>query len=207
MLNGDLTIKIERYQDRDDFMLNTIYTLVRKLRKKKPIIFYEGCNKPRDQKINIQLIMGDSFETVPLASLFEKFSEDFLGAIQFDFQINKRVTGNRILKSFLMHSNKFTEIKINSYINFLDAESLETVDMCRFEKLSLSLYDNTNKLNGIISKFKNLKELEIKINKSPDILDLAHMQKLRFFKLFIEKNTSHVIQFSQGNISNEVQNL
>jgi len=92
-----------------------------------------------------------------------------------------------------MHSNKFQDIKINSYINFLDSDSLDAPNMDRFEKFSLSLYDNTNKLNGILSKFKNLKELSVKINKSPDILDLAHMQNLEKFNLCISKNTSHVI--------------
>ena len=132
-------------------MLSTIYTLVKKLRAKKPIIHFD--QKQHQQKINFQLIMGDQFETVSLANLFEKFDEDLLGVIQFDFQINKRVTGNRILKSFLMHSTKFQNIKINSYINFLDQESLEAPNMARFEKFSLSLYDNTGKLNGILSKF------------------------------------------------------
>ena len=86
-------------------------------------------------------------------------------------------------------------MRINSYINFLDADSLD-VNISRFEKFSLSLYDNTNKLNGIIGKFKNLQELEIKVNKSPEMLDLAHLGDLRVLKLCIEKNTSHVIQIS-----------
>ena len=69
--------------------------------------------------------MSDQFETVSMAKHFEKFDDKLLGFIQFDFQISKRVTGNRILKTFLTNSNKFTHIKINSYINFLDAESLD----------------------------------------------------------------------------------
>lgn len=63
----------------------------------------------------------------------------------------------------------------------------------RFEKLSLSFYDNTQKLNNILSKFEMLKEIEVRVNRSPDILNLSHMQCLEKVNLKIEKNTSHVI--------------
>ena len=97
------------------------------------------------------------------------------------------------MKTFLASSSKFTHIKINSYINFLDAETLDTTNTERFEKLSLSFYDNSQKLNNILSKFEMLKELEVRANRSPDILNLSHMQNLEKVNLKIEKNTSHVI--------------
>ena len=40
LLNGDLTIKIELFAERDYFILNTIFALVAKLRKKKELNFY-----------------------------------------------------------------------------------------------------------------------------------------------------------------------
>ena len=42
--------------------------------------------------------MRDKFETLELAKAFQKFQDDVLGFIQFDFQINKRTAGNRIIK-------------------------------------------------------------------------------------------------------------
>lgn len=133
-----------------------------------------------------------------MAKHFEKFDDELLGYIQFDFQFSKRVTGNRILKTFLTNSTKFKHIKINSYINFLDAESLDIQKMERFEKLSLSFYDNTQKLNAVLSKFNMLKLLELRVNRPPDILNLSHMQNLQSVNLRIEKNTSHVIINSPG---------
>ena len=69
--------------------------------------------------------MNDKFDTVNMAKHFEKLDDQFLGFIQFDFQFSKRTAGNRILKTFLEKSSKFNHIKINSYINFLDAETLD----------------------------------------------------------------------------------
>ena len=40
LLNGDLVIKIDIFEGRDDFILNTIYSLVTKLRSKRPINLY-----------------------------------------------------------------------------------------------------------------------------------------------------------------------
>jgi len=42
-----------------------------------------------------------------MAKAFEKFEDEYLGYVSFDFQANKRVTGNRILKTFLKNSLKF----------------------------------------------------------------------------------------------------
>ena len=202
LLNGDLTIKIELFAERDYFLINTIFNLIAKLRKKKDLNFQQRyIEKNKDQydyqtnksKVNFQIIMSDKFDTVNMAKHFEKLDDQYLGFIQFDFQIGKRATGNRILKTFLASSSKFTHIKINSYINFLDAETLDTTNTERFEKLSLSFYDNSQKLNNILSKFEMLKELEVRANRSPDILNLSHMQNLEKVNLKIEKNTSHVI--------------
>jgi len=39
LLNGDLTIKIELFAERDYFLINTIFNLMAKLRKKKDLNF------------------------------------------------------------------------------------------------------------------------------------------------------------------------
>lgn len=95
--------------------------------------------------------------------------------MQFDFQINKRAAGNKIIKTFFQNSTKFTRMKVHSYVNFLEAESLETDKVERIEKLSLSFFESSNKLNGIIGKFSNLKSLCVTLNKVPEILDLSHL--------------------------------
>lgn len=74
-----------------------------------------------------------------------------------------------------MNSNKFTQMKVNSYVNFLDADSLDTDKVKRIEKLSLSFFESSNKINGIIGRFTNLKTLFITVNKPPEILDLSHL--------------------------------
>lgn len=94
-LNGHLNIKLELYNDRDNFIINTIYTLVQELRQQKPIFFN---NQTQDQKINFQILLGDHFEPENLSKLFEKFDDNYLGFIEFDFQINKRTVGNQVLK-------------------------------------------------------------------------------------------------------------
>lgn len=66
-------------------------------------------------------------------------------------------------------------MKVHSYVNFLEAESLETDKVERIEKLSLSFFESSNKLNGIIGKFSNLKSLCVTLNKVPEILDLSHL--------------------------------
>ena len=151
LLNGNLTIKIELFAERDYFLLNTIFNLLAKLRKKKDLNlqqryiekFKESFDSVNEKpKVNFQIIMSDKFDTVNMAKHFEKLDDQFLGFIQFDFQIGKRTTGNRILKTFLSNCSKFKHIKINSYINFLDAETLDAQNTGRFEKLSLSFHDS-----------------------------------------------------------------
>lgn len=56
----------------------------------------------------------------------------------------------------MMNSSKFTQMKVNSYVNFLDADSLETEKLKRIEKLVLSFFESSNKINGIIGRFTNL---------------------------------------------------
>ena len=94
LLNGDLTIKIELFAERDYFLLNTIFNLISKLRKKKDLNFQPRyLEKYRDSfdsllkkpKVNFQIIMSDKFDTVNMAKHFEKFDDEFLGFIQFDF--------------------------------------------------------------------------------------------------------------------------
>lgn len=97
--------------------------------------------------------MLDKFETLEMAKTFQKFKDDLLGSIQFDFQINKKTTGNRIIKIFLMNSNKFTQMKINSPMNFLEADSIVTQNVDRIEKLSVTLFESLSKLNSVIAKF------------------------------------------------------
>ena len=65
--------------------MNTIYTMVKELRLKKPIFFN---NQTQAQKINIQILLGDHFEPENLSKLFEKFDDQILGFIEFDFQMN-----------------------------------------------------------------------------------------------------------------------
>ena len=79
-------------------------------------------------KLNIQVIMRDQFETVHFAQMFDKFSDLFLGFLQFEFQMGMRLTGNRLIKTFLTNSHRFSDLRINSYTNFLDADSLENVE-------------------------------------------------------------------------------
>lgn len=79
-------------------MINTIYTLVKKIRTRKPI-YYNDCQY--DQKINFQILLGEHFEAENLSKLFERFDDKFLGYIEFDFQGNKKTVGNKILKDFL----------------------------------------------------------------------------------------------------------
>ena len=57
LLNGDLTIKLELFAERDYFLINTIFNLVAKLRRKKGINYYSRYtekNKDIDlmQKVN-----------------------------------------------------------------------------------------------------------------------------------------------------------
>lgn len=66
-------------------------------------------------------------------------------------------------------------MKVNSYVNFLDADSLEIEKVKRIEKLSLSFFESSNKINGIIGRFSNLRSLFITLNKQPEILDLSHL--------------------------------
>ena len=144
---------------------------------------------------------SDKFETVELSKAFQKFQDDLLGYIQFDFQLNKRTAGNKIIKTFMENSTKFKRMKVHSYVNFLESESLDTSKVERFEKLSLSFYESSNKLNGIIGKFTNLKTLCVTLNKLPDVLDLSHLLHLRKFKLKIKNNSNHIIMSSGGNDS------
>ena len=160
LLNGDLTVKIENFFQRDHFLINTIYVLAKNKMRQK--FASKGSVLTSEMpKINFQVLMrdADKFETVELAKAFQKFQDDLLGFIQFDFQINKRTAGNKIIKTFLTHSTKFTRMKVHSYVNFLEADSLETEKVERIEKLSLSFFESSNKLNGIIGKFSNLKSL------------------------------------------------
>lgn len=89
------------------------------------------------------------------------------------------------MKSFLMNSTKFNQMKVNSYVNFLDADSLDLEKVKRIEKLSLSFFESSNKINGIIGRFTNLKSLFITLNKPPEILDLSHLVNLQKFKIRI----------------------
>jgi hypothetical protein len=91
-------------------------------------------------------------------------------------------------------------LKIHSYISFLDAESLEPANVQRFRKLSFSLYDSVNKINGIVSRFTNLEELDITTNKDSDLLDLSHLKQLRKFTLRMEPNANQVIQFFSSSL-------
>ena len=76
LVNGDITIKLETFSDRDDFLVNTIYNLFKKIRIKR---------SESQMKLNIQVIMRDQFETVHFAKMFDKFSDLFLGFLQFEF--------------------------------------------------------------------------------------------------------------------------
>ena len=49
-----------------------------------------------------------------------------------------------------------------------------------------------------------LKELEVRVNRPPDILNLSHMSNLEKVNLKIEKNTSHVIINSGQNEKDSV---
>lgn len=67
-------------------------------------------------------------------------------------------------------------MKVHSYVNyFLEADSIETEKVERIKKLSLSFFDSSSKLNGIIGKFSNLKSLCVTLDKVPDVLDLSHL--------------------------------
>lgn len=147
-------MKIENFFQRDHFLINTIYVLA-KSRMRQKFASKGSLLTSEMPKINFQVLMrdADKFETVELAKAFQKFQDDLLGFIQFDFQINKRTAGNKIIKTFLTHSTKFTRMKVHSYVNFLEADSLETEKVERIEKLSLSFFESSNKLNGIIGKF------------------------------------------------------
>ena len=90
-------------------------------------------------------------------------------------------------------------LKVHSYVNFLEADSLETDKVSRLEKLSISFFESSHKLNGIIGKFTNLKSLCVTLNKLPDILDLSHLLNLKKFKLKIKNNSNHIIMSSGGN--------
>lgn len=192
LLNGKLTVKIENFCQRDHFLLNTIYVLAKNKMRTKFV--QKGHFLTSDMpKINFQITMRDKFETVELAKAFQKFQDDVLGFIQFDFQINKRAPGNKIIKTFLANSSKFTKMKVNSYVNFLEADSLEADRVQHIEELSLSFFESSSKLNGIIGRFSSLKKLFITLNRPPEILDLSHLTQLKRFKLKIKNNSNHVI--------------
>lgn len=88
---------------------------------------------------------------------------------------------------------------MHSFVNyFLEADSLETDKVERIEKLSLSFFDSSSKLNAIIGKFSSLKSLCVSLDKVPDILDLSHLVHLSKFKLKIQRNNSNQIIINSG---------